>query len=450
MRPLRTFRPASARSVPDSAHLTEVVEKCVADALASASAVVLAVSGGRDSMVMLEAAARVAPRSVSAVATFDHGTGRWAKNATALVAERARELGLEVVRERVQLPGRSEAEWRRFRLDFFDRVARARHAVVVTAHTLDDQIETILMRILRGSGARGLAALEAPGGTLRPFLGISRELVARYAAARAVAWLDDPSNWSRRYLRNRVRHDLLPALTRARPALPEELLIVGQRAASLRDEVERVLDTLPGMATGSRGVTVARSSFEGYDPRSLALLWPAIAGRGGIALDRRGTERLCQFTMNGSSGRRIQLSGGLEALIHRGSLIVRPSPEAATGVTAARPLADGVRLGRWVFRRSSGRAHGEGGWTAALPLDVALTVRTWQPGDRMVPAGSATPRRVKGLLRDAGVDGPSRHGWPVVLAGSEIVWVPGVRRALAATEQAGRPSAPYISERLDS
>jgi tRNA(Ile)-lysidine synthase len=67
----------------------------------------------------------------------------------------------------------------------------------------------------------------------------------------------------------------------------------------------------------------------------------------------------------------------------------------------------------------------------------------------MLPLGAAAPRRVKGLLRDAGLDGPSRIGWPVVLADGQIVWIPGVRRSSAATARPGRPELVYLCERID-
>jgi tRNA(Ile)-lysidine synthase len=87
-------------------------------------------------------------------------------------------------------------------------------------------------------------------------------------------------------------------------------------------------------------------------------------------------------------------------------------------------------------------------WSAKLPARKTLTVRMWHPGDRMVPAGGGV-RRVKGLLRDAGVDAASRGSWPVVLADDEIVWVPGVRRSSAASERPGRPVVTYHCERID-
>ncbi|HET8763151.1 MAG TPA: tRNA lysidine(34) synthetase TilS, partial [Gemmatimonadales bacterium] len=91
-------------------------------------------------------------------------------------------------------------------------------------------------------------------------------------------------------------------------------------------------------------------------------------------------------------------------------------------------------------------------WAAALPArqpDAPLTVRSWLPGDRMTPSGARAPRRVKGVLRDAGIAAAMRPGWPVVLAGEEIVWVPGVRRSDAATVRPGRPLVRFRCERLD-
>jgi len=108
----------------------------------------------------------------------------------------------------------------------------------------------------------------------------------------------------------------------------------------------------------------------------------------------------------------------------------------------------------WRFRRMEAPVSGEraerlGLWMAALPANHALSVRPWRPGDRMVPLGAAGPRRVKGLLRDSGLDALSRTGWPVVLAGDQIVWIPGVRRSIAATARPGRPELVYLCERID-
>ena len=294
----------------------------------------LAVSGGLDSMVLLDAAAAVAPDRIAAVATFDHRTGAAAVAASALVADAARALHFDVVIGYASDGGTSaaspasESSWRDARWRFLTDVAVQRQAVVVTAHTRDDQVETVLMRVLRGTGARGLAALAADGRALRPLLDFSRATLARYAGARSLRWVEDPSNASRRYLRNRVRLELLPALERARPGLSDEIQRLGVRAADLRRQVDQVARTMcDAPAGGDAGATIARVRLTGYDEQALALLWPALAARAGVTLDRRGTARLVRFTTTARHGRRVQLSGGWEVLLHRDRFLVRRSEQ---------------------------------------------------------------------------------------------------------------------------
>ncbi|HEX6966992.1 MAG TPA: tRNA lysidine(34) synthetase TilS [Gemmatimonadaceae bacterium] len=441
---------------------TSCVDEAVFETLRPHARVVLAVSGGRDSMVMLDAAARVAPGRIAAVATFDHGTGAAATEAAALVERRSGELGLPVIRGRADAALHTEAEWREARWRFLRAVAAHERAVVATAHTRDDQVETVLMRALRDAGARGLAGLFAASDVLHPLLDVPRTTVAAYAERRGLAWVDDPSNRSLHFLRNRVRQDLLPVLERVDPDFPATLLAIAHRAAELREEVERfVARDVPHQVNG-RTLSVARGELLRYDGQSLRVLCPALVARVGITLDRRGTHRLAEFIIRGRNGGRIQLSGGYEAVLHRDTLQVRPRPRAhamASGMTngGAHSLKGMVDAAGWRFRRVPANgislehaAEHAALWMAALPADEPLTVRPWRPGDRMVPLGAPGPRRVKGLLRDAGLDAPTRTGWPVVLAGDQIVWIPGVRRSIAATARPGRPELVYLCERIDS
>ncbi|HEX7941005.1 MAG TPA: tRNA lysidine(34) synthetase TilS, partial [Gemmatimonadaceae bacterium] len=188
----------------------EVLECASRAARDSDLPLLLAVSGGLDSMVLLDAFAAVAATRVAAVATFDHATGAHATRAARLVAREARRRGLAVVTGRLSdgASGRNglEAMWREARHRFLADAAQARGARVVTAHTRDDQIETVLMRELRGSGARGLAGQAAASPIARPFLTLRRSALEGYARARGVWWVEDPSNESRAFLRNRVRH----------------------------------------------------------------------------------------------------------------------------------------------------------------------------------------------------------------------------------------------------
>jgi tRNA(Ile)-lysidine synthase len=430
-------------------------------ARAADAPLLLAVSGGLDSMALLDAMAAVARARIAAVATFDHGTGPAARAATAHVARVAAALGLPVVVGRLsghESPvARREAEWRRARYEFLRSAAAPLRARIVTAHTEDDQIETVLMRVLRGSGTRGLAALLAPGDVVRPFVGIRRSTLVRYARAAGVRWREDPSNRSRTFLRNRVRHDLLPALRRADPTIDAALLGASRRAAEWRAELDVVVDALlrPRRA-GTDSLAIPRGELSGRDADSLAVLWGALAGRVGLALDRRGTQRLTSFTISGRSSGSVPLSGGWCLDASRDEFVLRRRPLAPERAVTL-PAEGALRWGAFRFE-VGGAAESTVGlagdasllsWTASLPIASRPVVRSWEAGDRLAPSAAHSHRRVKRYLTEAGIRGLDRSGWPVVVAGDDVVWIPGVRRSDAATERSGRPVRHYVCERID-
>ncbi|AHG90577.1 tRNA(Ile)-lysidine synthase [Gemmatirosa kalamazoonensis] len=423
--------------------------------------VVLAVSGGVDSMVLLDAAAVVAAERIAAVATFDHGTGAHARDAAALVRRESAARGLPVVVGRGELAAGGEAAWREARWRYLRATARDVGAsAVATGHTRDDQVETVALRILRDAGPRGLAGLLAGApDVVRPLLDVERRTVAGYAATRALQWLEDPSNVAPRHRRNRVRHELLPALRAAHRAIDDELLAVAARAAAWRGDVEHFVDANVALRRGAGGAfVVATRDLARYDAEELAVLWPAIAARAGVRLDRRGTVRLVEFTMSIAAGAdvgaEIQLSGPVEVTAGRGEIVLRPwrprpvvAPEAVGEVPLRGGSGEGVVVGRWRLR--PGCAETDSPWCAYLPSDRSLAVRPWRAGDRMRVVGGQAARRVKRFFADARVPARERDGWPVVLMDDEIVWIPGVRRSDAATDRPGRPGVHFLCERID-
>jgi tRNA(Ile)-lysidine synthase len=440
----------------DSLHATvERVRAAVREALDRP--VLLAVSGGIDSMVLLDACAAVARERVSAVATFDHGTGETAREAVAHVRSETAARGLRVVAGCAEGLGASEAAWREARWRFLRAAAGEVGAeVVATGHTRDDQVETVALRVLRDSGARGLAGLLAGSAdVVRPLLAVDRATIAAYAAAQSLRWVEDPSNRSPRHLRNRVRHELLPALRAARPSIDAELMAVGRRAARWRRDVDRFIARhIPARAGRDGALIVATPDLLQYDAEALAVLWPAIAARAGVRLDRRGTVRLVQFTISiaagAAVGAEIQLSGSVEVVAGRGEVVLRPRRPRAIAASAAIdavPLVHDLVVGAWQLR--AGRPETDSAWCAYLPGDRPLAVRAWRPGDRMRVAAGHAARRVKRFFADAHVPARERAGWPVVLAGGDIVWIPGVRRSDAATDRPGRPGVHFHCERID-
>ena len=260
-------------------------------------------------MVLLDAVARLATEAfglrggLRAVATFDHGTGAHARESVALVRRTADALGIPVLGGVARWPDATEAAWRQARWAFLRGAAgEVGAAAIATAHTRDDQLETFLMRTLRGASARGLAGLlaERPA-VVRPLVTVSREAVGAYAAACEVRWLEDPSNADLRHLRVRVRRDLLPALDRCSPEVNRHLLAVGERAAGWRQAVEawaaaQASDFGPAQTLDRDGGGVEVAALADWSPAILAVFWPAFAARAGVRLDRRGVARLVAFT----------------------------------------------------------------------------------------------------------------------------------------------------------
>ncbi|MCC7053142.1 MAG: tRNA lysidine(34) synthetase TilS [Gemmatimonadaceae bacterium] len=282
--------------------------------------VVLAVSGGADSMVMAAEVFESQPSMVAAIATFDHGTGRAARDAVALVAAWAgpRDIPVRTGAAAHALP-RREAAWRAARWEFLAAVSAEFGAPVATAHSEDDQVETVFIRLLRHAGVRGLAGLLAPGPVRRPLLHWPRAVVRDRALTLGVPFRDDPSNLDRRHLRNRVRLDLLPALERAEPGFRAWLLSVGTRAATWRLDVARLVDRhwQPRVEDGGLRVSVPRDPRRLPDRDEAALCWPEVAGRIGVALDRRGTARLASFTTHRVTGQGMPLAGGVRVTSRR-------------------------------------------------------------------------------------------------------------------------------------
>lgn len=287
-------------------------------------------------MVLLDAFRAIDRRDVVAVATFDHGSGSAATRAAALVEDMAARHGFALVSERLAPGGAppTEASWRAARWRFLSGWATTLRAGVVTAHTRDDQAETVMLRILRGAGARGLAGMGATTtatrlrpAIARPLLPVSRAAVLAYAELHQVAFVEDRSNLDRRYARNRVRLDLLPTLERVAPGFTEWLLDLGARASAWREATERLVAGAmdAGDVSVEDGAVVLRvEGFRGLDAACWRVLLPALAARAGISMDRRGTDRAAHWMAGDPApGSRIPLAAGAGLERTRHAVVIR-------------------------------------------------------------------------------------------------------------------------------
>lgn len=410
---------------------------------------VLAVSGGPDSFALLAAAARWAPDRIAAVATFDHGTGTRARDAVERVVAwcAARDLPVQAARAAGTL-ARTEAAWRHARWRFLHDVASALHAPVATAHTRDDQVETVCMRVLRDAGPRGLAGLAAPGAVLRPFLALDRATVHAFAAAEGLPVVHDPANDDPAFLRSRVRHALLPALRRHDPGIETWLVALGARAAAWREDLARWCDARGTVTRLPGGWHVPDAWFEHAPPAAVAHLWAEALARCGVVADRRGTERLVPFTTDGRLGGTVPLPGGIRVRRDRDGWFVSRVARGDVHGTRATAVPDEAALvpprlawGQFWFQYG---ARASGPWSARLPRGATPVLRAWRPGDRIAaPVGT---RRVVRFFQEERIPATQRRAWPVITIGDVIVWVPGV--AVAAGPGTGDRGDWWTCERV--
>ena len=417
--------------------------------LAGGETLVVAVSGGADSIALLHLLHAIAPawRLALHVIHVDHGLRSDSAADARFVHELATRLGVTVHVERVQVgSGSVEAAARIARYAaleaYADRVGAARIAV---GHTLDDQAETVLMRVLDGAGVRGLAAIPpVRGRIIRPLIEMRRDELRTLLTTEGLAWVEDPSNRDPKFRRNRIRHELLPLLvasyaTDVVPALARvarlarESVDTMERAAAL--ELERLV--IPTGEPMHEAVVLPRAALAALPESTAAEVLRQAAARFGSraplrAWAHRGLRRVLApapprrpFRLGGVSievsGDRIRVGAGPALAVSPRTLSVPGRielPEIQRALEARLVPAAGYAIPR------------DADWVAfdARALPRQLLVRGRRRGDRLVAFG-AGERRLKTLLIDAGVPRWDRGRLPVIEADGKILWVAGLRRA---------------------
>lgn len=422
--------------------------------------VVVGVSGGPDSAALLHCLRQLLLPDAIIIAHFDHGLRPGSAGEAEQVAIMASGLRFRAGRADVAEQARAgrltlEEAGRLARYDFLAGVARAEGAkAVVVGHHADDQAETILMHVLRGSGTAGLRGMapEAPlpGHTdlwlLRPLLAISRQEIESYCQEHQLAVIHDPTNSDLTYLRNEVRHDLLPALERANPRLRDRL---GQMAQVIAAD-EELLNELTERAwaevlvdAGASGVTLRREGWRGL-PLGLRrrLLRRAVAVvRPAAELSFRSLEGARVVAETGDTGTRAALPGGLSLFVGYDSLLLAAAlPHAANEfpqligaeavplpVPGALELGGGWRItAQWSAAEWPMPANRDR-WSVTISAAAAteLHVRGRREGERLRPLGLGGATKLKAIMIDRKIPAHARALWPVVANRNHIVWLPG-------------------------
>jgi tRNA(Ile)-lysidine synthase len=391
---------------------------------AAQSRVLVALSGGPDSTALV--AALAALRDAGALMSVhachvDHGLRPGSADDGDACEALCRRLGVPLDRVSIVVPpgDNVQAAARRARYAALREVARRVGAErIATGHTRSDQAETVLQRLLRGAGARGLAAIPARRGAIvRPILDRSRVEVLSYLGDRGLSWREDPTNASPRFLRNRIRAEVLPALQALAPGIERRL---AQTAALLRAD-DRVLERLAARATppGTRSAPIARllELPVAVRRRAIRRLWRAATGSR-RELDARHVEAVLRM-LRAVGPRRVALPGGLEARTGAGVLAVeRPAP-APEPLSPIRVEAPGT------FPLPGRNAAVEIAWAPDQPPPWPLELRTRQPGDRFRPEHGRGGKKLKAWLIDRKVPRARRESL-VVLADlqGQVLWIP--------------------------
>ena len=405
----------------------------------------VAVSGGPDSMALLDLLARSGPAHGLdlVVGHVDHGIDPRSAEAAAIAGRAAADRGLPFELARLSLGGAaSETTARAARLAALEAMReRVAADCILLAHHADDQAETVLMRVLRGSGPAGLAGIPLRRGrlvhALLPFR--HRDLV-RYVVERGIEVWHDPANADDRHLRSWLRRDLLPSIEARLPEAHDALVGLAGKARAGRDAWDAVLDELPGLDPRSEdgGISVAGPVLAGYDSMLGLAVSAALGRRVGCTIGPRRGARLLGLAANGESGRQVPLGGGWIAENAFGRLRIVPVPPRLAGELVL-DRAGEAAWGRWRFRVRSGEAparHARRAMTAWFPGE-ALTVRGPRSGERLAPLGGTGRRLLVRCFQDARVPASRRAGWPVVEAAGVVAWVPGVCRTDAMIPPAG-------------
>ncbi|MCC6712176.1 MAG: tRNA lysidine(34) synthetase TilS [Candidatus Dadabacteria bacterium] len=412
--------------------------------------VVVGLSGGADSVCLLYALHGLkAYRLTLLAAHLNHGIrGKEAARDAEFSRGVAESLGVEfelgeadapALRKKSRLSLEDAA--RVLRYEFFENV-RKKHGAsrIATAHTLDDQAETVLMRLLRGSGTRGLSGIPPVSGEyiVRPLIETGRAAIESFLKSRRIEWIDDSTNLERDYLRNRIRLDLLPALKEYNPKIMETL---ARTADILRLEEDfisreagkgfwRVFKREGSELTGNLDKYIRLHSTV-----RIAVLMRALTET------RENLKNVSSIHLSAADAFLTSMTASGESVFPGGSVVVKG--HGSFLVTTKDDLAKGFSYvipstGIWSFPeleveieeapvKGLEEEREDVVYLDSDSVKFPIEVRSFKPGDRFVPLGMKSRKKVKDFFIDRKVPAFMRLRVPIFLSAGEIIWIGGMR-----------------------
>lgn len=425
---------------------------------------VVGVSGGSDSLCLLDCLVRSNYRPV--VAHFDHQLRETSAEEAGFVRRVAESYGVPFELGQGPVEGGKqslEEAARLHRYRFLAGVASKRGIErIAVGHTASDQAETVLMHLIRGAGPSGLRGMlpatdlgkwvdlaDAEGTCLvRPLLETWRHETEAYCAEHGLAARTDPSNRDSRFFRNRLRNELLPELRAYNPRIQEVLLRTAKVMAAEAEAIDHLVDAHwnDWVRTAGKGVLALQAGALARAPlalqrvamrRAILQLVPEIRDVGFDTVERA--------LRSMREAKRMTLRGGLDLLPLNGELYLR-KPNASiplAGVPQMRsPEAQSLSIpfqvelkGGWKLIAEEVEPVGEiptgpdEVWFDVTGIEGEIAIRAPKPGDRLLPIGMSGSMKLSDLFVNRKAPWPSRERWPVITCGEEILWVPGLHRS---------------------
>jgi tRNA(Ile)-lysidine synthase len=423
--------------------------------LAPGDRVIVALSGGADSTALLRLLACLPDLPLDLVAAhLNHRLRGAESDADEEFARRlATQLEIPFECRRIDIKAVAsekglnlEDAGRRERSAFFDELRRQRRAAAIAlAHHADDQAETVLMRLLRGSGMTGLSGMAHLNGRgyVRPLLGIGRAEIEAYLSGIGQDWREDSSNRDVAFLRNRIRHELLPLLEQYNPAIRRRLAVT----AGLLAEEESLLEQLAAQAvaeawqpvSGGMACSIQRLQAQPL-PIRRRMVRQVLAKLAGTLerFSHRHIQAVLALADSTHPNACLTLPQGIGALREYGVLLLKQggrSPENRDELVVDGPGCHRLPGGGVLSVELSAAApdfRTIAPDTAFFDLDRApfpWLVRGFRPGDRIRPLGMAGQKKVKQLFIDGKVPFDQRRRTPLLFSGGELIWVVGLRRS---------------------
>ncbi|HBO83669.1 MAG TPA: tRNA lysidine(34) synthetase TilS [Deltaproteobacteria bacterium] len=433
--------------------------------------VLVAVSGGADSVVLLHVLMEIKDKySLDiAVVHLNHSMrGEESDRDFVFVKNLAERIGVRFIGKKINVPeiksehgGSPQEVARRVRYRFFEDVAREYNAdKIATGHTLDDQAETVIMRFIKGTSLRGMSGIPfVRGKFIRPLLNIKREDIESYAKANNIKFVEDSSNISTKYFRNKVRLELLPLLKKYNPKIKEEIARLAESAS--RDEYYLEKEAEKEYKTAIAGSTIPLSDIKVvFNLEKIKSLHTALTTRiflkaiEHLKQDLSGiysyhVEDIIDLIEGSAPQGEINLPMGITVYKEYEKLVFAreriPVPKSfetvlnIPGVTSIDKLKVQIKTSILTVSKSGEFLYDDNN-IAYFDYDklvFPVMARSFRAGDRFTPFGMKGSKKVKDLFIEKKVPFYLRRSTPIIASGDDLIWVAGIRRGDKARVEEG-------------